>query len=198
MIMQTKKDVQKTTPFHVGKWLPSDQAILEKWMSNLIEEVKINERPLLPVIEDFKNLIEGDPEIYMQFNLMFEQVPHKPPYNKDPTGKPQVRSYQHMLQLLNKIMTKAPEFDTTCFVGLPFCAIFGWPMGTSAGSAAFLNDKVNRQLKKILNEWAIFLSSEDSRYVLNSNPHKGWFGKDAQVAIPNLAETYKCNLELPY
>ena len=33
-----------------------------------------------------------------------------------------------------------------------------------------------------------FLSSEDSRYVLNTDPHKGWFGKDAQDAMPNFKE----------
>jgi phosphatidylserine decarboxylase len=198
MIMQTIKNIEKSTPYNVGKWLPSDQAILEKWMNNLIAEVDKTKKPLLPVIEEFKNLIESDAEIFMQFNLMFEQVPHKPPYNKDPTGKPQVRSYLHMLQLLNKIMTRSIEFETTYFVGLPITAIFGWSMVTTAGFAAFLNDKVNRQLKKILNEWAKFLNSEDSRYVLNTDPHKGWFGKDAQNAMPNFNENYKCNPELPY
>lgn len=196
--MQGKNNPDKPIPFHVGEWLSSDQAILEKWMNNLISEVKTTEKQLLPVIEEFKNLIEGDPEIFMQFNLMFEQVPHKPPYNKDPTGKPQVRSYHHMLQLINKIITKSLEFDTTCFVGLPVCVIFGWPMGTQAGSAAFLNNKVNSQLKKILNEWAIFLRSEDSRYVLNSDPHKGWFGSDAQMAMPDFDKEFKCNPELPF
>ncbi|MCX6222918.1 MAG: phosphatidylserine decarboxylase family protein [Bacteroidia bacterium] len=167
-------------------------------MNNLIAEVETDEKPFLPVIEEFRNHIETDPEIFMQFNLMFEQVPHKPPYNKDPTGKPQVRSYHHMLQLLNKIMTKSLEFDSNSFVGIPICTIFGWPMGTPAGSAAFLNVKVNRQLKKILNEWAIFLSSENSRYVLNSDPHKGWFGKDAQKELPDFDKEFICNPELPY
>ena len=60
-----------------------------------------------------------------------------PPYNKDPKGKPQVRSYHHMLQLINKIITRSLEFNTTCFVGVPICAILGWPMGTQAGSVAF-------------------------------------------------------------
>jgi len=196
--MQTNNNINKLTPYNVGKWLPSDQAKLEKWMSNLITDVEKGEKPLIPVLEEFKNLIESDAEIYMQFNLMFEEVPHKPPYNKDPTGKPQVRSYHHMLQLMNKIMTKSLEFDTTCFVGLPICAIFGWPMATVAGYAAFLNKKVNSQLKKILNEWATFLKSEDSRYVLSTDLHKGWFGKDAQEAMPGFEKEYKCNPELPY
>ena len=196
--MQTIKNIENPTPYNVGKWLPTDQALLEKWLSHLIIEVEASKKPLLPVIEEFKNLIEGDPEIFMYFNLMFKQVPRKPPYNKDPTGKPQVRSYQHMLQLINKIMTKSPEYDATAFVGLPICVIFGWPMGTPAGYAAFLNEKVNRQLKKILNEWALFLKSEDSRYVLKTNLHKGWFGADAKVAMPDFDKEFKCNPEMPY
>jgi phosphatidylserine decarboxylase len=103
-----------------------------------------------------------------------------------------------MLQLINKIITRSLEFDTTCFVGLPICAIFGWPMGTPAGAAAFLNRKVNAQLKKILNEWAIYLRSADSRYVLSTNLHKGWFGKDAQAIMPGFDEEFKCDPKLPY
>jgi phosphatidylserine decarboxylase len=65
---------------------------------------------------------------------MFEQVPKRAPYHNDPTGKPQVRDYRQLVQLLN--------------------TIFDWSMGTAAGMAAFLNQRVNAQLKKVLNAWA--------------------------------------------
>lgn len=185
-------------PFRVGEWLPSDQAVLEKWLEELIEEVDATAKPLHPVVEEFKSLIESDPEIYMFFNQMFEQVPKKPPYNKDPTGKPQVRDYQHMLRLINAIMTRAPEFNETGLVGFPINAILDWPMGTTGGFAAFLNDKVNQQLKKILDEWGRFLSSKDSRYVLNNNPKKGWFGRDARKAMPNFDKEFKSDPAKPY
>ncbi len=190
--------MSNTSPFRVGEWLPSDQAILDSWIEALILEVEAEKKPLLPVIEEFKALIEGDAEIYMLFNQMFEQVPHKPPYNKDPTGKPQVRHYQHMLQLINGIMTKAPEFNKTGLVGFPINAILDWPMGTTGGFAAFLNDKVNVQLKKVLHEWAKFLGSTDSCYVLSSDPHKGWFGADARQAMPNFDEEFQCDPNKPH
>lgn len=196
--MQTTDLIKKPVPFRVGQWLPSDQVILENWLSALVAEVDRDPRPLLPVVQEFKDLIENDAEIFMLFNLMFEQVPHKPPYNRDPTGKPQVRSYLHMLQLVNRIMTKAPEFNETGLVGFPINAIFDWSMGTPAGFAAFLNDKVNRQLKKLLNEWAIFLGSADSREVLNKDPRTGWFGEDARKAMPDFDKEFKCSPELPY
>ncbi len=198
-----QKDTTKSTdtvsaPFRVGKWLPSDKLFMDKWMKNLIVETDLKKAPLLPVMQEFKDSIEGDPILYMLFNQMFSQLPHKPLYHNDPTGKPQVRDYKHMLQLINQILTTAPVFNKTGLVGFPINAIFDWLMGTQAGFAAFTNEKVNRQLKKILNEWAKFLNSADSRYVLSADPHKGWFGKDALEAMPNFTKEFKCNPELPY
>lgn len=185
-------------PFRVGKWLPSDEAFLAKWLEAIIQKSQAEAKALHPVIADFQNLIENDAEIAMLFHQMFEQVPKKPPYNKDPTGKPQVRSYQHMLQLLNTIMTHAPEFNESGLVGCPINTIFDWSMGTTAGFAAFLNERVNAQLKKILDAWGRFLSSTDSTYVLNDHPHKGWFGADAQKVMPSFEKEFKCDPHQPH
>ncbi len=187
-------------PYRAGEWLPSDHAVLDSWITKLINEVAAKEtaEPLLPVIQEFKDLIEEDPDLYMLFNQMFEQVPQKPPFNKDPTGKPQVRDYRHMLELMNHILTQAPEFNKTGLVGFPINAILDWPMGTNAGTSAFLNEKVNHQLKKILNQWAVFLGSPDSRYVLSDHPEKGWFGRDAKKAMPAFIEDFECSPELPF
>lgn len=78
----------------LGGWLPKDQRVLESWLAKKIQIVDQRKRApsdFAPVIQQFKDLIERDPEIHMGFNLMFEQVPTKPPYNNGPTGKPQVR-----------------------------------------------------------------------------------------------------------
>lgn len=185
-------------PFRVGQWLPSDQAVLDQWLGALVADVDARPRPLHPVIEELRSLIEGDPEVYMLFHQMFEQVPHRPPYNKDPTGKPQVRDYHLMLRLINAIMTRAPEFNETGLVGFPINAILDWPMGTTGGFAAFLNDKVNRQLRKVLDEWARFLASADSRYVLGKDPRTGWFGADASKAMPGFDTEFQCDPAAPY
>jgi phosphatidylserine decarboxylase len=193
-----KPDTGTPVPYRVGKWLPSDQASLVKWLEAIIQKTIGEQKALHPIIAEFQDLIESDPEIYMLFNQMFEQVPRKPPYNKDPTGKPQVRDYRQMLQLLNTIMTHAPEFDQTCLVGCPINTIFDWSMGTAAGFAAFLNERVNAGLKKVLNGWNRFLSSSDSTYVLNQDPHKGWFGADARKAMPNFEQDYVCDPSRPH
>ena len=183
-----------TIPFRVGHWLPSDHAILERWMAALVGEVASEKRPLLPVIEEFKKLIEQDPEIYMLFHQMFSEVPRKPPYNRNPDGKPQVRSYEHMLNMLNAIMTRAPEWsaagDKSGLIGCPINAILDWSMGTAAGFAAFLNARVNAHLKEILNEWSGFLASADSCYVLNATSDKGWFGVPALTAVAKMDPYY--------
>jgi phosphatidylserine decarboxylase len=182
----------------VGEWLPSDHAFLAKWLDAMILKTQASPKALHPVIGDLQDLIESDPAIFMLFNQMFEQVPKRSPYDKDPCGKPQVRDYHQMLRLLNTILTHAPEFDRTALVGCPINTIFDWSMGTVAGMAAFLNERVNAELKKVLNAWARFLSSPDSTYVLNEHPHKGWFGADARKVMPDFEREYICDPRQPH
>jgi len=181
-------------PYRVANWLPSDQIIL----NNYIEEIKLlvtdkNPNTFAPVIQNFKKFIEETPEIYMLFNLMFTEVPKTPPFDKNPAGGVQVRNYIQMLELMNLIITRAPLFNTSGLVGFPINAILDWSMGTTAGFAAFLDARVNAHLKLILNEWGKFLKTADSRTVLNNDPHTGWFGIDAQLAMPGFLEDFKCN-----
>ena len=77
--------------FHrLGGWLPHNHTTLATWIDKRTVQCDVEPEPFLPVIRDFQNLIEGDAQIYMGFNQMFEQVPTKSPYNEDPTGKSQV------------------------------------------------------------------------------------------------------------
>ena len=188
----------RVPPYRVGKWLPSDQTVRDRWLADHIKAVDAHPTPLAPVVQKFKDLIEGDPEIYMYFHQMFEELPHTPQFRETPVGRPQVRDYEHMLALINRILTTAPSFNKTGLVGFPINAILDWPMGTEGGFAAFLNDKVNARLKKILNAWAAFLDSPDSCYVLDADPKRGWFGRDAMAAMPNFVEEFQCNPALPH
>ena len=185
-------------PYRVGKWLPSDEAVLDRWMEKLVRTVDANPKALHPVLQEFKVLIETDPEIYMLFHMMFEQLPNRKKFRTTPVGDPQVRDYEHMLALINEVMTTAPEYNETGLVGFPINAILNWPMGTSAGFAAFLNDKVNVQFKKVLGEWARFLRSSESCYVLDTDPDTGWFGTDAMKAMPGFEKEFKCSPGQPY
>lgn len=87
----------------VGGWLPKDQRVLEAWLDRKIKAIEQRNRKAAdwhPVIQEFQHLIESDAEIWMGFHQMFEQVPLKPPYNNDPTGKPQVSFHEYASQCL--------------------------------------------------------------------------------------------------
>ncbi len=192
------KDVMKprNKTFTVGKWMPSDYETLRAWMEKIMVKAEQSEAPLLPVIENFKNFIETDPKAYMFFTQMFDQVAHT--HKTSPADLPQVRDYHHMLQLMNVIMTHAPDFDETGLVGFPFNAILDWSMATKGGWAGFLDEKVNAHLKAILNEWAIFLQSKESAAVLSDDPVSGWFGANAQKAMPTFVDDFICDPSAPH
>lgn len=161
----------------------------------MIDHVDENPQELIPILKEFKDLIEEDTRMYLLFSTMFEQVPSKKPYSKDPTGHRQVRDYNHMLQLLNHLLTTAPSWSdkshTVGLVGLPINALLTWPMGTTSGFAIFLDPKMNAMLKRVLNVWAQYLKSPASAEVLNTGP-SGWFGatgvKDL-TAVANIGES---------
>src|SRR6056297_756330 len=153
---------------------------------------------LQPVIQEFQEIIEEDPELFMLFTEMFEQVPAVPDNSAGPSGKPEVKDYKQMLQMLNDVLTRAPEFNQTGLVGFPINAILARAMGTPAGTTAFLDEQVNQQLKKILSQWAVFLGSPDSRYVLTDDPKTGWCGRGAMKAMPTFVQDFKCDPSKPY
>ncbi|KAL5506043.1 hypothetical protein EMCRGX_G007609 [Ephydatia muelleri] len=110
--------------------------------------------------------------------------------------EPDVEDFEEFLKLLNVIMTTAPEcyFDSSdCqkpagLIGFPINALLDWPMATTAGYAVFANALVNQQFKRILNYWALFLKTPDSRYVLvDNNEHSlAWLSKTALSWIVDL------------
>lgn len=216
-------------PYRVGQWLPSDKKVIDKWLANLIEEVKVKSKQKLDLIfalhpptedektamgglqpavtdadakklvlhapvQDLLNAILSDPEINMFFHQMFWQQWKLP----DASEGTKIWSWQMMIIIIDLIMTRAPKFNKTGLVGFPINVILNWPMATTAGFAAFLNDKVNRLFKNILNYWGEFLSSPDSCYVLSKDPRSGWFGKDAMDAMPNFDEEFECDPEAEY
>lgn len=183
--------------FAPGKWMPQDQLTLTQWMKKIMSKADDHAgEPLLPVVQRFKNFIESDPKAFMYFTRMFEEVPEKK--KRTSNGLPQVRDYHHMLALFNVILTHAPEFNDSGFVGFPFNAILDWSMATPDGWTGFLDDKVNQHLKAILNEWGKFLRSADSTSVLNADPRSGWFGEDARKAMPDFEKEFICHPDQPH
>jgi phosphatidylserine decarboxylase len=188
-----REGMTATAPFRVGGWLPSDEADLDQWVGDLVTEVAAaGQQPLLPVVDEFRRLIEDDAEVFMLFRSMLQQVPH----HRSLTPEPRVKTVEQLLGLFNYVLTRAPDYNDTGLVGCPINAILDWAMGTRAGFAAFLNDRVNNQIKKLLNEWGVFLKSAESVIVLNDSS-SGWLGSSALAKMPHFAEDFVCDPALP-
>ena len=173
-VQSTARDVRRQ-----GGWLPDSQDDLEAWLAGHRERVAARggQLKLHPVIAEFQALIDSDPVVRMYLNEMIAQVPRNRQYSKR-----HLESVQQMLQLINEVLTMAPEYSKDAMVILPLGAILDWTMSTPAGFAAFRDRRINAMIKKILGAWCEFLSSSDSRYVLNDSP-SGWKGEDARQAI---------------
>ncbi len=162
----------------VGGWLPADHAAVGAWLADLKSKVEMRgSSELQPVIVEFGELLASDPVVRMYLNQMIADVPNRKKYRHR-----HLSSVEEMLTLINAVLTQAPEYNTTALVGTPLNAILDWAMGTPAGFAAFRNDAINAMFKKILDAWREFLSSPDSRYVLNDGP-TGWKSPGAAKAI---------------
>jgi len=164
----------------LGRWLPANPEHLSAWLKKTIQEAERKQHPFHPVVEEFRAMIESDPELYMYFTLMFRQQPVFPPLPG--SGDVKIKNYQQMLVVINHVLTIAPEFDTTGMVGFPINAILDFPMITPAGLAAFLLPKVNAIFSKILKVWTEYLDSPESTYVLNPT-ETGWLSPAALGAI---------------
>src|SRR5208283_616609 len=168
------------TTARLGRWLPAEPRHLNDWLTKAIEAAEQKKAPFHPVVEEFRAMIENDPEMYMHFTQMFEQqAPFTPPIG---SGDIKLKNYHQMLVVLNHVLTSAPEFNTTGMVGCPINAVLDFPMITLAGLAAFLSPKVNAMLKKVLKVWTEYLDSPASRYVLNSSEN-GWLCPAALNAL---------------
>ena len=159
---------------HAGGWVPRDQAHVARWVQRLRQAVTRQPRPLVALIAGLKVLVEQDPLLHQQAQGMFDEAwQHE---HSTPLGQVQVRSFDEFLQLLNGIMTTAPEAyqdvqtqEPAGLIGFPINALLNWPMATAAGYDFFANALVNQQLRKILGYWADFLQSPASRYVLTES-----------------------------
>ena len=108
---------------------------------------------LHPPVHELLKAIISNPEINMFFHQMFWQQ-----YKiRDTSIGTRIPCWQLMIILIDYIMTTAPEYNKTSLVGLPINVILNWPMATTAEFSAFLNDKVNKLFKSILNYWVNFV-----------------------------------------
>ncbi|KAJ5648203.1 Phophatidylserine decarboxylase-domain-containing protein [Penicillium lividum] len=168
------------------------------WAWDIVEETDKRPRTLHPVLQDFQQLIETNSRVDMLFRSLFQQ--------KTCTSK--IRDYQHMLHVLNHVITHCPPWSAKGRqVGLPLGAIFFDYAQTAVGFATFLDPDVNSMIKNVLNAWANFLQSKDSAAVLDDSA-SGWFSSPALAALTSAVniggttytfdEMFVCDPTAPY
>ena len=158
------------------------------------------ESRLHPVIQELQIIIETDPQLFRLFHTMFEEIPTKSrsPNGIHPDSFSRLKSYQDMLEALDVIIQQAPAYTTSWAAGFPINYEFREVMCTESGRVAFLNEKVNAQLRKILNAWSSFLDSSGSAAVLNDDPIEGWFGAAAMKSMPSFVDDFECDPSRPH
>lgn len=185
-------------PFCVGEWLPGDQAVFAAWMAALGEQAAGAPAALLPPVLALAQCVAGRADLRTLVRRMFAELPSAPPCDRDPTGKPQARSFAQVLRMINAALARPPEFNRTGLTGLPINAIINWLMPTPSGHVFFMDAGVNRCLKGILDWWGDFLTSPGSLGALGEDPRRGWFGADALARMPDFDREFVCDPALPY
>ena len=135
-------------------------------------------QPLDPTLQKLQELVDGNVILKPLSEDMFTEVPDIYPYNKDPEGNQELRSFEDMLNAFNILLTGGPEWNVEAnkvgLIGCPFNAVLDWPMATASGYMFFLYPQVNHCLKKMLKQWEHYLESLASVEVLR--PDDGWLG----------------------
>ena len=141
--------------YRLGGWVKADMDAICKAVS----KIRTAEVILHPALIALKQLIEEDPEINMYFTTMFQQK-FVPP-QKNP-----ITDYMDMLRKMQTVITSAPVFNSD-LGSAPLNHLLIYVMATPSGTIAFINDKVNKCFKDILNSWKKVLDSQRSQQVLN-------------------------------
>ena len=144
--------------FAIGNWLPKNPKVLEEWLKNLKTRVLAPDQPvqvprsrhlqpvvppLDPLIQEFKELVDNDATLHMQYTQMFSEV------STTEVGTPIVENYDQMFALVNYIMTTyTPPYSKDALVGFPINAILNWAMGTTNGYAGVSKRKSQRLLEE--------------------------------------------------
>lgn len=174
----------------IGGWMPADHRIHKKWLGDQVEHVDKHPQQLNQTLRELEATVNASSRLRMLATSMYDEVPSKKPYDKDPAGHKQIRDFGHLLSVLNHIMGSGPTFTEheakVGIVGVPMNATLDWPMATPSGYALFLDPEFNAAMKKVLNEWGKFLKSPESAKVL-SRQKTGWFGETAMGDIQTVA-----------
>ncbi|XP_028402068.1 L-tryptophan decarboxylase-like [Dendronephthya gigantea] len=171
--------------YTLGNWVTADLKTICRHVKNVRESPEVTRPSLLAL----KDLIETDPEVNMLFSTMFTYKFDDPDIPESP-----ISDYMNMLQKMETIIAKPPGYNDP-LGSAPLNHILIYVMATPPGTMAFINDKVNKCFRDILNDWAQLLNNEDSKDVLNTKD--GWLCPESLAKMPDFLETYQVDLTDP-
>ena len=90
-----------------GGWLPQDPAHIDRWIRRLKKFVADHPRDLVEPIAEFQEMVNSDSVLHARVDAMFEEAHEQKKLT--PLGQLEVRTFEQFLELLNGIMTTAPE-----------------------------------------------------------------------------------------
>ena len=144
----------------LGRWVTADLETI----SNCVKKMETAQNLTHPALLALKDLIETDPEVNMLFTTMFTE-------NFDPPIINPISDYMDMLLKMQTVITSAPVYGSA-LGSAPINHLLIYVMATPSGTMAFINDKVNKCFKEILNSWAQLLNNPDSKKVLNQKVYE--------------------------
>ena len=178
---------KQNAPYRSSKvtyWMPKDPRVIKEWLLNLKKEIDAKKAakalPTLdPLLVEFKQMIETDATLHMQYTQMFTEA--QPAGSKLSPEDIVIKNYDEMFVYVNYVMKfYTPTFSYSGLVGFPINAILNWPMGTTNGYAAFLNEKANGYWRRVINKWQDdVLATGRSLHVLTDENEFSWFSKPA-------------------
>lgn len=146
-------------------------------------------------IREFQQAVERDPELNTLFERMIEEALISQRQSDAGSDPPSIKNTRQLFSALGKLLSRAPKYENgSLLVGCPVSDLLSEVMSTPSGSVVFLN----YHLKKILNQWSIFLQSPASCHFLTDDPNEGWFGEKAMRKMPGFAVQFKCDATKPH
>ena len=102
--LRAQLDKDRYHQHRLGFWLPKDRKIIVEWVKQLMKRVRAGDphaQPLDPTLQELQSLVNQDPILKPLSDDMFTEVPDIDPYNQDPVGNQEFRSFDEMLDAFN-------------------------------------------------------------------------------------------------
>ncbi|KAF9068446.1 phosphatidylserine decarboxylase [Rhodocollybia butyracea] len=188
---------EQTSLIRYGGWRPVHSKIYEAFFNDILRRAKlIDNRAHEPAVLAFQTAINTNAEMADLFDQMLVQV--WPRVNR-------VSSFNELLYVLDILTMAAPRLYITRDehdneigepIGAPMYVMFDLLSNTSAGYDLFRKPAFNDAMKKLLDDWGVYLQSPASNNTLHNGPD-GWFGEFGLKSLEDLGrgkfnETYMC------